>query len=110
MHFDLDFGEPREIDGVTLDCAHDQWSLGLELAGQDAAGRWKTLSTSPRQSENAPLPDLRRAAVREIVARGITHLLLRDSDFGAADFRDRAHDWGIRLIGETEGWQLYALN
>ena len=60
-------------------------------------------------SEIPPAPDLRAAAVREIARRGITHILLRDGDFGAADFRDRTAEWGLRLAGEMEGWRLYAV-
>src|SRR5207248_10509053 len=109
MRFGFDFGTPREIDSLTLDCARDQHGLMLELEGQDPDGYWKPLATRVTRSENAPSPDLRATAVREIAARGITHVLMRDSDFGAHDFRDRSADWGLRLLADQEGWQLYAV-
>jgi hypothetical protein len=109
MYFELDFGAVREIDSVTLDCAHDQWNVRLELEGRNAEGRWNLLTANPRKSENEPLTGLRAVAAREVAARGITHLLLRNSDFGAGDFRDRASDWGMRLAGAVEDWRLYSL-
>jgi len=110
MHFDVDFGEPRELDSLALNCAHDQWGLELRLEGETSPGRWTLLAAAARKSENAPLGDLRRAAVREIRARGITHVLIRDADFGADDFRARTQDWGMALAGEAEGQRLYALS
>jgi len=110
MHFDLDFGVPRALDAVTIDCSFDQWTLQLGLEGRPPGGGWKRLAVEARKSENAPLPDLRRAAVRQIAARGITHVLLHNTDFGAPDFRDRTADWGLRLLGEVEDWRLYAVN
>ena len=79
------------------------------MRGEEAPGQWKLLAATPRRSENTPPADLRAAAVREIARRGITHILLRDADFGAADFRDRTDAWGLRMAGEAEGWRLYAV-
>jgi Dolichyl-phosphate-mannose-protein mannosyltransferase len=110
MHFDLDFDAPRELDSITLDCAHDQWSLRLRLEGQDADGRWQTIAAAPSKSEVAPLEGLRRMAARELAARGIRYLLLRDSDFGAADFRERTSEWSMRLLSTVEDWRLYAID
>jgi hypothetical protein len=110
MHFDLDFDAPRELDSITLDCAHDQWSLRLRLEGQDADGRWQTIAAAPSKSEVAPLEGLRRMAARELTARGIRYLLLRDSDFGAADFRERTSEWSMRLLSTVEDWRLYAID
>lgn len=105
MYFDLRFDAPRELDAVEIDCAHDQWGMRLRL--QDPSGA--VLAAEPRQSEIAPFPDLRAAAVAEIRRRGITHVVIRDTDFGAQDFRDRAPDWGLIQVGEAEGHRLYAL-
>jgi hypothetical protein len=107
MHFDLEFGGPTEVDAVALDCANDQWTMRVQLEGAEKAGRWELLAAAPRRSEIAPAADLRAAAVREIARRGITHVLLRDVDFGADDFRDRTAEWGLRVAGEAEGWRLY---
>jgi hypothetical protein len=107
MHIALDFKAVWAVDQLTLDCAHDQWNLRLQIEGQDVDGHWKLLTAEPQKSENPPLAYPRRQAMRELFARGITHLLLRDSDFGAADFRERTSVWGLRLLGRVEDWSLY---
>jgi hypothetical protein len=99
MYFEVTFAQPREIDAVAIDCAHDQWNVRLSVEG---AGE-------PVKSEIDRLPDLRAAAIEEIGKRGITHLLVRDSDFGAEDFRTRRAQWGILQVGEADDWRLYAL-
>lgn len=109
MHFDVEFGDPLEVDAVALDCANDQWKMRVRLEGEDAAGHWKLLAAAAQRSETAAPADLRAAAIREIAGRGITHILLRDADFGAADFRERTAEWGLRMAGEAEGWRLYAV-
>jgi hypothetical protein len=105
LRLDLEFPKPHEIDAVTLDGAHDQWSLRLHV--EDENGR--PLPARFQRIEIPALPDLRAAAVREIARRGITHLLMRDTDFGADDFRLHAAAWGITPAGTAREWRLYRL-
>jgi hypothetical protein len=109
MYLEARFGEAREIDAVALDCAHDQWGMKLRVEGEESSGRWRLLSADPVQSENPSPPDLRAAAVRELQRRGITHLLVRATDFGAADFLSAAAAWGLDPVGEVKEWRLYAI-
>jgi hypothetical protein len=101
MHLDAEFGDPIDLDAVAVDCSSDQWNMRITLDGLETA--------APQRSELPPAADQRAAAVRELARRGITHVLLRDADFGAADFRDHAADWGLRLAGQVEEWRLYAV-
>ena len=62
------------------------------------------------QIDQAPPPsDLRRQASAELKRRGIDYLLAFDGRFGADDLRDRAGEWGIRLVTEYKGARLYQL-
>jgi hypothetical protein len=43
------------------------------------------------------------------VARGVHYLLVSPSAFGASDFSNYSNEWGIRLVGESNGTRLYWL-
>ena len=57
-----------------------------------------------------PPPTLRRAAIRELQARGIGYVLVADSDFGARDFIERSALWGVVEVGQAAGRRLYLLH
>jgi hypothetical protein len=109
MFLEVDFGRPETVDRVLLTTTHDQYKIRLELEGQDAAGRWKTLAAAPVQSDGPPLLNLRRAATDELKYRGIDYLLVYDSDFRSEDYRTRPDAWGIQLMGEAPGIRLYRI-
>jgi hypothetical protein len=49
-------------------------------------------------------------AVRELKARGVTHLLIWDSDFGADEIRVNSLVWGVTQVREMGPVRLYKLN
>ncbi len=102
MHFDVEFGGPIEVDAVALDCCQRSVDMQCSLEGREVTAL-EAAGSAPRRSETPPAADLRAAAVREIARRGITHVLLRDADFGADDFRDRTAEWGLRAGGRGGG-------
>jgi len=109
MFLDVDFGEPQLVDEVRLLTTSDVLQTRVDLRGMDAGGAWQTL---PVQWSGRAIPitdDLRAAAVRELLARGIRYLLVSPGTIGANEFRDNAADWGIQLVDETEGTRLYLL-
>ena len=66
----------------------------LRLDGLDASGAWRTLATSASTTEIAPVRFMPLAAIREMKARGVDFLLIRDSD------GTRATSWRIRKRGD----------
>ena len=109
MFIEVDFGRPETVDQVLLECTHDQFQIRLKLEGQDAAGHWKPLAGAPEERDGPAILNLRRAATAEMKYRGIGYLLVFDSDFRADDYRDRAHMWGIELVGQARGARLYRI-
>ena len=110
MSMSVEFGAPEISDSVLLECAHDQYKIQLKLEGMDESGKWKALAGAPEPTDIPEPLGLRRAAIEEVKARGIHYLLLLDTDFGAADFQNRANVWGITLLGEHRGAKLYHLD
>jgi hypothetical protein len=106
---ELDFGEPRAIEGITLQCTRDQDSVRLEVQGENASGQWRTLSAAPREREIALNVNLRRASAEELKSRGVDYLLVFGSDLGAGDFKLHAREWGIRQVGELGEDRLYRI-
>ncbi len=110
MYIDVDLNTPEEIDSVALECSHDQWGIGLELQGQDETGKWKTLAGKPAASDQPIRVNLRRAATRALKAKGVTHLLVNDEDYTAADFIKNARDWAIHLVAKPSSSRLYQID
>jgi hypothetical protein len=107
LQFDLPAGE--RIDAVEIRTALDQPDARFALEIADDAGRWSRHPGEPQYDQVPPPPDLRRLAAEELKRRGIGYLLAFDGQFGAADLRDRAAEWGIREITEYKGARLYQL-
>ena len=107
MYVGVEFGSPEISDSVLIECPPDAYKIQLKLEGMDESGKWKELAAAPQVSDSPPLFRLRRAAAQELKARGVDYLLVRDSDFGAADFRMKTVVWGATFLGEHGQWRLY---
>jgi hypothetical protein len=110
MAIELDTGKPLLVDAVVLECARDQNSTRLRLESGGPEGQWTTVVGAPASSDHALSGNLRAAAMRELKARGITHLLSNAGDDTAADFQRNANAWGIKFLGRAGNDWLYALD
>jgi hypothetical protein len=109
MSVEVDFGRAEIVDGVMLECSHDQWKVRVRLEGQDASGRWHQLAAAPETRDRTPAMGLRRAATDELKRRGIRYILLYEGDFGAADFKKKTALWNIEFAGEARDARLYRI-
>jgi hypothetical protein len=109
MFIDIDLGRPVMIDEARLLTSPDGGQPQVQLRGMDARGEWRTLPVYESLSTVPPAGDLRREAVRAVVARGIRYLLVDPGTLGANDFRDHSRAWGIELVRESGGTRLYVL-
>jgi len=109
MFVEIDFGKPEVLDEVVLEMAYaSQAKLQIEVLGE--RGRWVPLSDT---SEIVPLDlpaGVRRAATRELKARGISYLLINDTDFLADDMRKYATFWGLTELTAVPGIHLYQID
>jgi hypothetical protein len=108
MFVEVDFGRTETVDLAVLECAHDQYNLKLSLEGIEEGGSWRILSGNPAAADAAITVSLRRAATRELKARGIGYLLVHDENIGATDFKNTAA-WNIEEIGEYGKTRLYRI-
>jgi hypothetical protein len=110
MFLESDFGRQETIDSARVETSHDQSNVRMRLEGLDEQEHWITLCEKPEVTD-VPLPKgLRRLAVEELKARGITHLLIWDGDYGADDIRVNAAVWGVSQVRELGPIRLYQLN
>jgi hypothetical protein len=109
MFIEADFGRPELLDSALIECACDAETLALRLEGRNRKGEWQVLSARPERSRADVPPGLRRQATAEIKALGAGYLLIHDSDYYAADFRNLTSLWGLRLAGERNGGRLYII-
>jgi hypothetical protein len=107
MFIEVIFGEPRDVDEVTLDMPPDWRDAGIKIEGLDDAGRWNALSETPAIAERPVHENLRLSATRELKTRGVRYLLIGNDDVGAEDFQQRAAFWGIRFLDEKGYMRLY---
>jgi hypothetical protein len=105
----VNFDKPEPIDTVALQCTRDEAGIRLKLEAEDASGNWNMLSDTPRDTEIAPIPDLRRMAGEELKARGAGYLLVFGADYGSDDFRLRQREWGMVQVGELGADRLYKI-
>jgi hypothetical protein len=109
MFLGVRFSEPKRIDRVRMLSSAGCLDRQVELEGMDSDGRWHAL---PVRSISSPAPvtqDLRAAAIRAMLDRGIRYLLVSQGALGANEFYENAGAWGIRRIAESGGARLYAL-
>jgi hypothetical protein len=110
MYIEVDFGEPLLIDEVRVAATPDAARAQVDLRGMDARGEWRPLAVQRSSSSLRAGDDLRQASVQALAARGIHYLMVTPGAFGANDFVANAAAWGIKLLGESGGRRLYALN
>lgn len=96
----MDFGAPVELDRIELLGPNDQRSVTLTVDG---------IASVTTDATVAPPLGMRRAAVRELRARGFEYVLAADSDFAAASFREEPGLWGISEVGQAGGFRLYRI-
>src|SRR5262249_5979043 len=92
MFLEVDFGKPQELDEVDLEEARTAES-NVQIEVWTNSGRWAPLTD---QAETTPFDiptGLRRAATRELKARGIGYLLVDDMDFLGEDMRKYPTYW-----------------
>ena len=110
MYVEVEFPKPETVDTVALDCSWDQDKIRLHLEGRAVSGAWKTVADAPVASTLPSQPDIRRATAREMKALGIDYIVMSPDDFGAADLRARAADWGVTLVADRGGTCLYRID
>ena len=101
-YLEVDFGAPRVVDTVRVERSPDQSGVAprLQVEGQPVQTRL--------EERTAPLPPrLREAATRELKARGIDYLLVRDEQEVAEDFYVNRAAWKMTEIGQAGGARLY---
>jgi hypothetical protein len=109
MFLEVDFGEPKLIDQVSLLVSSDALRNHVCLRGADAGGKWRDLSAAAAIAPARVTGNPRSEAVRGLLARGIHYLLITPTTFGANDFNENANAWGIRMVAESAGARLYRL-
>lgn len=109
MLIEVDLAEETAVDGVLLETTKDQYQVRMKLYGQRAHGPWMLLADKYEEAEVPVMKGLRRAAMEELLARGVNYLLVAPQDPGAEDFRTNQRAWGIRQIGERFGTRLYRI-
>ncbi len=110
MNIEMDLGRPVDLTAVRIQCSHDQTPIRLQLEVEDSPGHWAILSTAPKSEDRAITGNLRRAAMGEVKAMGITHVLYNRADYGWDDVLRNPEVWGVSLVGSAGTSRLYVIN
>jgi hypothetical protein len=107
MYLEADFAGPRTIDRVTVETCPDDHDMRTEVQVLDDHAQWRRVGGAATE-ESVPLRgNIRKAAIYELHARNVNYLLMRDTDYGAADIRDDPESWGLEEIAAGFGARLY---
>ena len=109
MYVEIRFPQPRTLDGVNLDVSTDQYAAVMALEGRDEAGAWRRIEVKETSYGLAPPLGLRRAAMQELKAAGVTHLLVAEGDYHWDDYEQKADRWGLRKVAQVDVTRLYKL-
>lgn len=101
MFVEVEFGGEVEFDRVVVESSSDSGQSRMQLSIAP--------DVKPIEIEAAPPLGLRAQVIREMKARGVTHLLVNHDDFAADDLMERQNDWGVTLIGAQAGAKLYKI-
>jgi hypothetical protein len=105
----IDFPRPEPIDEVVLECA-PAWEARIQVEVLTERGRWVPLTDTPELAGVDPPSGMRRAATRELKARGIGYLWVNDSDSVAEDMKNYPNSWGITRLAEANGARFYRID
>jgi hypothetical protein len=106
MYLDVDFGRAELVDEVRIERSRD-YRTRVEVQAYEDAGTWTKIADMPDSSPMEPPASLRRAATRELLARGIRYLMVEDNNYAASDIRDDPEFWGLNQIASGSGIRIY---
>jgi len=109
MYIEVDLGEQRQVDAVTVLASEDTNAAQLELDLDDGSGRWSTVAARPMESTVPLEVNLRRLATEEVKWRGVEYLVIKDDEIGAKDYQQYAPEWGLKPISVVGASRLYKI-
>lgn len=112
MYLGAEFGRPLRLDGARLTVLTHEQPGEIRFEGRAPRGGWQALAASVR-IEPRPALNLRRSATRLVRQEGFRHIAVdtRPSGYGPVgqSMYERPADWGVELLGETDGVYLFAV-
>jgi hypothetical protein len=108
MYIDVDFSRAEDVDEIRMETSREyRWPIRLQAEAAGPNGGWTKLTDDPEERPIHVAGSMRRAATYEMHARGVNYLLVKDTDYGADDFRDYADAWGLMTVAKVYGATLY---
>ena len=107
MYVRVDFGQPVALDEVRVEMPEDEWETRMRVEFMDEKGNWTPLAAEPKEVRNHIAGSLRREATREMHAKGVDYLFVKDEDNGAANFLEEFAEWGLALVAREHGAAIY---
>lgn len=110
MFLEVDFGRTEPIDGVVVECSHNQLGVRMQVEVENREGQWETVANQARLRD-APAPArLRRIAVETLKMNGVHWIVMHDLDSGARDLQKRQAQWGVTLAAADGPYKLWRLD
>ncbi len=110
MYLEIDLGGPAQIDSVAIEACYESVFSPMFLEVQLETGEWRFISRNPQRGPFPPPSGLRRAATREMKARGVGYILVRQGDFALDDMRKHPFHWGLTQVADVHGLLLYRID
>jgi hypothetical protein len=110
MYVEVDFGKPQRIDRVMVEGSPECQAVKIKLEGMDSSGRWKTLDDAAENGRIEPPKFMGKGAMRELKARNISFIFIRDKEFAAPEMAEDPSAWGLTQVGKVFDGRLYRID
>ncbi len=110
MFVEVDFPQLQPVESVQLETTYDCRGHDLRIDGLAENGQWRTLSTARQIHPLTPPTFMGKAAAREMKARGVDYIFIREGEYGYAEIFENPDAWGLALIGTAANGRLYRLD
>ena len=109
MFVAIDFNQPQTLDELVLEEAPSP-EAKVQIDVSSDARTWIPLSNTSEVTLLDLPSGLRQGASRELKARGISYLLVNDSDFFGPDMQKYSTLWGVTELQKQATDRLYFIN
>jgi hypothetical protein len=109
MYMEVEFNSPLNLSRVEVHSSFDNANCKARLMIERNNGTLEGVEIQPEIVEVKPRFWMRREATRELLSRGVTHLLFGPDEYGGKDLFSAQQEWGVKRVASASGKWLFKI-